>query len=184
MILYKNYLDKEFCKGIIKYCEGQGLEDASVGVTSDHTVNTEVRRSKTYFIQWPIYNSPFLHDLYFNMEMKLKEANNMMYGFQLYSFEAFQFTKYEAEDEGFYDWHVDSMGDARTSDRKLSFSVLLNDTSEFEGGEFEFRNPFNEKLSQAGDTLIFPSFEEHKVNPVTKGTRYSLVGWMRGPYIT
>jgi len=183
MILFKNYLDKEFCKGIINYCEKQELQEAFVHDGKDGIVQSKVRRSKTYFIQWPFYNLTFLNDLYFNLEMKIKEANDMVYGFHLTSFESFQFTKYEAEDKGFYDWHIDSLNDRPTSDRKLSFSVLLNDSSEFNGGQFKFRAPFKEKLSQAGDLLIFPSFEEHCVKPVTKGTRYSLVGWMRGPLL-
>jgi PKHD-type hydroxylase len=180
MILFKNYLNKEFCKGLIEYSLAQGLKESTVG---EGEVNLEARRAMVHFIEWPIYNSQFIHDLYFNLENKLKEANNMMYGFDLTSLEPFQFTQYEGSDEGFYDWHVDCMNDGRPSARKLSFSVLLNDNDEFKGGEFKFRGPFEERLAQAGDLLIFPSFEEHCVEPVTEGTRYSLVGWMRGPLL-
>ena len=31
-----------------------------------------------------------------------------------------------------------------------------------------------------GDIIVFPSFVHHKVNPVTKGTRYSAVQWWCG----
>ena len=184
MILIKNYLDKEFCKGIIKYGEEQTLEPASVGDNDSFIVNKEVRRSHTHFITAPIYNSPFIQDLYFNLNWKVAEINANVYGFQLYTSEAFQFTKYEAEDEGFYDWHMDCLNNNPKSERKLSFSLLLNDSSDFEGGDLKFQAEGVDELKQAGDLLIFPSFEQHRVEPVTKGTRYSLVGWYRGPHMT
>ncbi len=34
---------------------------------------------------------------------------------------------------------------------------------------------------QLGDLIIFPSFIDHKVSPVTKGVRYSVVAWFGGP---
>ena len=38
----------------------------------------------------------------------------------------------------------------------------------------------NIKLKK-GDAILFPSYQWHRVLPVTKGTRQSLVGWVRGP---
>ena len=180
MILYKNFLDKNFCKGIIEYGESQELEDARVGLGEDGATDEVIRRSKVHFMEGPFINAAPITDLYFNIERKLKEANAFHYGFDLHYLEAFQFTKYESGDEGFYDWHVDIFEEP-ASQRKLSCSLLLNDSTEFEGGSFEFRNPFDQKLTEAGDLLVFPSFEEHRVHPVTAGTRYSLVGWFRGP---
>ena len=69
--------------------------------------------------------------------------------------------------------------------RKLSMSVMLN--SNFEGGEFEFVT-YNKEVgtitsieATAGSIIVFPSSMEHRVAPVTKGTRYSLVCWFVGP---
>ena len=74
---------------------------------------------------------------------------------------------------------------------KISCSVILND--DFEGGEFQVRylkyldedNPcvdqidtFKPKKNQA---IYFRSDIFHKVVPVTKGVRYSLVKWFAGP---
>ena len=36
-------------------------------------------------------------------------------------------------------------------------------------------------IREKGRVLIFPSFLPHKVTPVTKGVRKSLVTWMEGP---
>ena len=33
---------------------------------------------------------------------------------------------------------------------------------------------------QQGDLVLFPSYMLHKVKPVTKGERNSLVGWVTG----
>jgi hypothetical protein len=71
--------------------------------------------------------------------------------------------------------HIDSsyVQDARS----LSCSLLLNDN--YEGGEFCF---FNEQLKyklKKGSALMFPSnyMYPHKVLPVTRGVRYSIITW-------
>ena len=39
-----------------------------------------------------------------------------------------------------------------------------------------------EEVEEKGTVLIFPSFYKHQVNPVTSGTRHSLVTWVEGPH--
>lgn len=83
---------------------------------------------------------------------------------------------------GHYSWHADTFAPENGQQRKLSISILLNDFSEFEGGEFKFKNLSDEqqpKLTQ-GSVLVFPSFLEHMVTPITSGVRYSAVTWCRG----
>jgi len=70
--------------------------------------------------------------------------------------------------------------------RKLSMTVLLN--SNYEGGEFQFATIENEEckistpeFNKIGMIIVFPSDMEHRVAPVTKGIRYSLVVWFLGP---
>ena len=92
----------------------------------------------------------------------------------------FQYSVYHENDH--YDWHVDT-GSAylKQKERKISFSLILNDN--YEGGELEFKNS-DENISldlNKGDMVTFPSFLEHRVKPVLNGTRISLVGWMLGP---
>ncbi len=68
--------------------------------------------------------------------------------------------------------------------RKISFSILLNDPSEFEGGKLLFhisKDPVEAQLEKKGDMVLFPSFIPHSVTPVTKGVRKALVGWICGP---
>ena len=66
-------------------------------------------------------------------------------------------------------------------EKKLSFSLILNEN--YEGGELEFKDS-NENISlnlNKGDMVIFPSTLLHRVKPVTNKIRKSLVGWMIGP---
>ena len=99
---------------------------------------------------------------------------------------------------GFFNWHRDGRADCLSTynnpdnkfmdghARKLSMTVLLNDN--YEGGEFQFSTCSNGEhkidtpdFNAAGSVIVFPSFLEHRVAPITKGTRYSLVAWFVGP---
>jgi len=59
----------------------------------------------------------------------------------------------------------------------LSVLGVLND--DYNGGEFIMFDNYEIKFKQ-GDILIFPSnfMFPHKVEPVTKGTRYSFISWV------
>ena len=128
------------------------------------------------------------------------------WNFDIENAESFQFTKYGLNQ--YYGWHCDSWIQPykrpQNADgswpmdhgkiRKLSVTISLNDPSEYEGGnlEFDFRNDHdwerNKKSSikacteirPRGSIIVFPSFCWHRVAPVTKGTRYSLVMWNLG----
>ena len=89
---------------------------------------------------------------------------------------------------GKYDWHVDLGPGPVPSMRKLSYSILLN-PGEYEGGEFvskvgrkdavfEDQQKLPEDLT--GTMILFPSYILHRISEVTKGTRYSMVGWAHG----
>ena len=110
--------------------------------------------------------------------------------------EACQFTKYKINQ--YYNWHCDSWDKPydRPDDlnfhekmRKLSVSCQLTDSSEYEGGELEFQPRDCEdpglivpckEARKKGSIIVFPSHIYHRVKPVTKGTRYSLVMWNLG----
>ena len=110
--------------------------------------------------------------------------------------ESMQITRYKKG--GFYCFHKDGKSDHLSAYdqpdnefmhghvRKLSMTVLLNDN--YEGGEFQFATYNQEKctidtpeFNKTGMIVVFPSDMEHRVAPVTKGIRYSLVVWFLGP---
>lgn len=94
--------------------------------------------------------------------------------------EPLQLAEYGVED--FFQWHLD-FGPGESSNRKLSLTVQLSDPDNYEGGALQFM--VNDKIIDAprerGTIVIFPSFVLHRVEPVTKGKRRSLVGWISGP---
>lgn len=109
------------------------------------------------------------------------DINNKHYYFALSGFlEPLQLARYGQGH--FFDWHLDFTS-GHPSTRKLSVSVQVSDGDEYEGGDFEFF--INGKIFRAprtkGTVIIFPSFIQHRVTPVTKGERFSVVGWVNGP---
>ncbi|OUR77863.1 hypothetical protein A9Q83_10150 [Alphaproteobacteria bacterium 46_93_T64] len=79
------------------------------------------------------------------------------------------------------EWQVD-LAESFTSSRKLCFIVQLSDSNSYEGGDVILHNtPAQiEGYRAQGSIIVFPSYWLHKVTPVTKGTRQSIVGWMHG----
>jgi PKHD-type hydroxylase len=95
--------------------------------------------------------------------------------------EPIQLACYDAREAGFFKWHADTVPSDMT--RKISISVPLSDPAEYDGGSLELNQGTSiitvEQL--AGVPIIFPSWLIHRVTPVTRGRRYSLVAWIRGP---
>jgi len=125
---------------------------------------------------------------------------NANWNFQVDWFENIQFTIYKKSQ--FYDWHQDCWDkpyempnpNYNGKIRKISATIQLSDPKDYKGGElvFDFRNKTNKssnilkpkELLPQGTIVVFPSHIHHKVTPVTKGTRYSLVLWSLGnPWI-
>jgi PKHD-type hydroxylase len=93
-----------------------------------------------------------------------------------------QIGRYRGDNKGHYAEHIDTEPPKDGVQRKLSISILLSDPSEFEGGELQFADVDNCKvLTKQGSIVVFPSFIEHVVTPVTKGVRCSAVTWALGP---
>ncbi len=116
---------------------------------------------------------------FFNrLEQALADINRS-YRFDLKGFyEGAQIATYEPG--GHYGWHMD-IGQGLFSTRKLSMSLQLSDPEDYDGGELEFRASSTPAPKEQGSLIVFPAFLEHRVRPVTRGTRLSLVSWVAGP---
>ena len=98
-----------------------------------------------------------------------------------------QLTRYNEGE--FYTWHRDGGSDHLFNSgdwvRKISMTVCLND--DYEGGELQMcsygrtEHTIEAPPQGKGTIIVFPSFMDHQVTPVTKGVRYSLVTWFTGP---
>lgn len=122
------------------------------------------------------------------LQKAVETINKNTYRFDLTGFEYFQYTEYDGAGSK-YDWHMDMKFDATLDKnnlaRKLSFSLVLSDNSEYQGGEFEiFTKNLDEgvRIEQKRNRLIaFPSFVYHRVAPILKGKRRTIVFWVLGP---
>ena len=97
-----------------------------------------------------------------------------------------QYTKYYGHNKGHYNPHVDTFwaNDYSAYDRKISITVQLSDSDDYEGGDFSFvddSSPDRNHLREKGSVLVFLSPIRHVVKPVTAGERRSLVAWLEGP---
>jgi len=110
-----------------------------------------------------------------------KQANDKLWKFNLYSLiDSIQYTVYY-EGGGHYDWHVD-IGPNTINHRKVSITIQLSDPNEYEGGDLEIwtGGDFKTIERKQGCAIIFPSFLMHRITPITKGIRKSLVLWVGG----
>ena len=143
--------------------------------------DSSVRKGKVAWLP-KSKDTSFIYDKIFSLSSK---ANDTNWKFDLIGLlEDCQYTTYESkEDESgdFYGCHLDIDGPAGVK-RKISAVVQLSDPRDYEGGELEiytWDKPFYASKQQ-GSCLLFPSFLLHKVTPVTKGKRNSLVLWVSG----
>ncbi len=110
-------------------------------------------------------------------------ANDQVFGFNIwYDIKAIQYTTYKSEQKMEYDWHADSVWYGKPVVQKLTAIICLTDEKDYEGGDFVIagRKETRIKLT-VGQAIVFPSPLQHKVTPVTKGTRNTLVAWFKGP---
>lgn len=111
-----------------------------------------------------------------------QEANRQTeWNYELVGHEAWQHATYGVDQH--YEWHVDNFPLTRGNiDRKVTVVCLLNDPSEFDGGEFQMRL-YQEYVAPLGkgSVIAFPSILEHRVTPVTRGVRMSATMWLNGP---
>jgi PKHD-type hydroxylase len=110
------------------------------------------------------------------------EINNQFWKFDLNRIETLQYSEYTKGQ--FYKRHIDSLYHTPgKGSRKLSFSVQLSDSNEYEGGDLltHIGTEPMETSRKKGTIVFFPSYILHEVTPVTKGTRRALVGWVTGP---
>ncbi|MBB5037435.1 2OG-Fe(II) oxygenase [Prosthecobacter dejongeii] len=169
------------CQGLIDYALTHPVQQGSIGHGGANKVNPNIRRSK---VRWLGRQDAKLFPFYARIADMAERANNHAFGFDLRQFRELQFTEYDAGDEGHYGWHEDNAWKAGLEvERKMSMVIQLSDPADYEGGRLELQNdPLGpEQFTRRGDVLFFPAFNRHRVTPVTRGRRYSLVTWFTGP---
>ena len=169
----------EQCQLIINSGHQQKSEQAKVGGGKSGKEDTKKRVTTISWI--PFKEMPQMYRVIEN-QLSIVNLNHMMFdGIRLT--EPAQFTEYPKG--GFYDWHMDLNPFGKTGGhpiRKISMTCLLSDPSEFKGGDLAFDHQPNNKVAlKQGQAIFFACFMRHRVEPVKKGIRRSLVMWFGGP---
>jgi hypothetical protein len=209
--IFPNAVPKDVCKQYLDYClknaqfqdagtvkEGMPavLNDTEIcELTEKGTINGEtppvnidhvMRKTDISFIN---DENNLMNELCWGF---IREANTRCFKYKLDHFQPIQFAKYQ--DGGHYEWHQDDIlidVNGGKEVRKLSLTFSLTDDSEYDGGLLEFFNGSKEMIKKGrniskdiksvGTAIVFDSSDWHRVTPVTRGIRYSLVCWTIGP---
>ena len=175
-------LTPQQCDDLIRI--GQSEPQVKGKTSMNDTVLEKYRKST---ISWIPINKEEAIPLYQIIKKWMETTNNNHFGFNtVHMTEQGQYAEYS--EGGFYDWHMDSsVGMSEMPPvRKISMTLLLNDPKEFEGGDLElfcgdrFNSKKNTFILKRGYAVFFASFILHRVAPVTKGNRKSLVMWFGG----
>ena len=165
----------EQCNLIIEKGKSLPKQNAKI-FNKEKEIDTKTRVSH---ISWIPFN--ILPEMYKTLEEVMQRTNSNHFGFEgMQITEPAQYTEYP--EGGFYDWHIDSDINFKHEPpvRKISMTCLLSHESEFEGGGLEISKDGDIVRPKQGQAIFFASFIRHRVVPVTKGIRKSLVMWFGG----
>jgi len=170
---YNSVIPKDICEQMIKKYDSNSLEN---GIISNYEVDLSIRNVKTLTLdksEWitSIFQYYGFDANFENFQYRIEGVSNV------------QFLKYEPG--MFYRVHCDTSPNRNSQSfyRKLTVVLDLSDPSDYEGGTFVI---YGDALSpiklnqQQGSVHVFPSYLNHKVNPIKKGVRYSMVSWILG----
>ena len=180
---------EEFCNKIIELGDSKTKQQ---GTLQDNKLNIQTRKSDIVWL-----NEKWIYD---KMWLYANTANeNAGWNFEIDWCEQAQYTVYG--ENQYYGWHMDQFNEPyEKSDpnhngkiRKISMSLQLTEGTDYDGGELEFCSdnlPGRDRefvmcdhVKNKGTLIFFPSFLFHRVKPITRGVRKSLVIWFIGkPY--
>ena len=182
-IVWSGGFTEEECNMIKQTGELAEFVEAKIGSYEKSQIDEDIRKTKLVWIE-PVEEN---HWIFERMNEFAAKINFDKFQMKLKQFDCFQYSKYSVGDH--YDWHTDLIMTPHNGlYRKLSFSLMLSNKDEYEGGDFLLNlNGSNNKCDtvelKKGDLIVFYSYLPHKVTPVTKGERVALVTWALGDKI-
>ena len=165
------------CRQIIESGRAQKPQTAQVGMNKPGGGTDTKKRVTT--IGWIPFKE--MGHMYYDLNKFIQKANENHFGFgDIRITENAQFTEYP--EGGFYDWHMDCDVNMQHEPpvRKISMTCLLSPENEFEGGDLELMAEGKVAKIKQGHAVFFASFIRHRVTPIIRGTRRSLVMWFGG----
>jgi PKHD-type hydroxylase len=160
------------------YCDGLPLEQAQLtGNGHDGIRSTQVA--------W-VHRNAQTEDLYLRMEAVVLRLNTDLFHFELSGLTTMQYAVYRQEEAGYFDWHNDYgryRGDPGQEPRKVTMSLQLSQSASYDGCDLEVRaaHPVDVAPRERGALIAFRANALHRVTPITRGVRKSLVVWAAGP---
>ena len=174
IVILNNLTNKDFIELIKKYTDKKAINKlATFGGDTEktrnvfgHSLTKDIISDKIFFK----HIDGIIKQHYFHYKIKFPyiETSNL---------NQIDLLKYEGG--GKYEIHTDHCHQAQ---RTLTFILNLNE--DYEGGDFVFYNQDNTEMKRikckASTCIMFPSNFQypHRIEPITKGTRYSIVAWL------
>jgi hypothetical protein len=160
---YPKIFTNDICRWIINECENYANNNGG-WTTKRHvkypTTDLPIENVKPIF--------PFIVETFKTIANKINKSYNLNDDIKLNFVDVF-IVKYKHNEQSFLELHKDGSF--------LSFNILLSSPDEFEGGGTYFDDGLIMTQEQ-GDLTIHSSKINHAGLPITKGTRYLLVGFV------
>ena len=178
---WTNYFNKEEVKQISEFIEKNysGYEDPELGAkTADGNYKKQISTVKTIH-----YGT--VEPLISRLVGEAFSVANMQFGYTTFGPHldlGLLYNTYQSKDKDYYNWHFDN-SNSPTHDVKLTLLVNLS-TEPYEGGEFQtyiYSETSHPDFDKPGSAIMFKSHLNHRVLPVTSGTRKSLTMFIHGP---
>jgi len=161
---------------LARHCDALVLEQAGLA-------GTEQNRIRQTRVAW-VLREPATEAFYRRMEEVVLAMNARFFRFDLSQLVTVQYAVYDGG--GHFDWHKDygrAYGEPGQEPRKLTLSLQLSDGADYDGCDLEVRggNEIDVAPRERGALVAFPANVLHRVTPLTRGVRKSLVIWAAGP---
>lgn len=186
----RNSLSSDICKDIIEiYEKTQNKHRATTigGLNEDVLSALQCPSHNITDDEWPTIHSFLLRELTNNLKTYAKVLDSQIGDGNIYRhmkddlkliYNEFHINKYESNNGGKYDYHIDRYLNKEMNDeRHITFIWYLNDV--IEGGETEIKGNIKIK-PETGKLLLFPSTwtYPHCSRPTISNDKYAIVGWL------
>jgi predicted 2-oxoglutarate/Fe(II)-dependent dioxygenase YbiX len=176
IMVLNNVLSDEFREKIISLTDHKAKDK----LTIKEGMNDNVRNVCGYHLNFESATNLF----YWNYIKKEIERLYYFYKIKfplLHSYEINQIDLLKYGNGGKYTFHTDNLG-GRKLNRTLS--VIMNLNNDYEGGDLIFGDQKFKEIKRiklkSGSVVFFPSnfMYPHSIEPIIRGTRYSVVAWL------
>jgi predicted 2-oxoglutarate/Fe(II)-dependent dioxygenase YbiX len=168
-------LDTALCEGLISYFEETGgTPSGTAYVEGDKAFwkpNPDVKMRRDVYLE----GGPWLERVKDALVRRVLPEIQRCFNFQVSQHEVFKLIRYDAG-AGYFNAHRDNES-RDTQHRRFAMTLNLN-TGAYEGGALRFPE-FGPDLyvPERGSAVIFSCSLLHEVTPVTRGSRYGLLGF-------